>query len=409
MTTSATVPPLETVAPGLVSRVPAGALSQSRLLLLAVGVIATGASLISFALGDAAREQFLFSYLVAYMFVLSLALGSMFFVLVLHLTRAGWGIVLRRLAENLMGTMPMMAVLFIPIAVGYHTLFHHWVEPDPADHVLAAKSGYLSVEFFFIRAVAYFIVWIGIARYFRGRSIAQDQSGDPAITLRMARVAAPCMFLFAITLTLAAIDWMMTLDPHWFSTIFGVYYFAGCFMSAMCLIGLVSLWLRGKGHLANAITTEHYHDIAKLMFAFMVFWTYIAFSQYMLIWYGNIPEETMWYLHHLEGSWGTVGGILVVGHFFVPFAFLLSRHIKRRRMTLALGAVYLLVIQWIDMHWIIMPTLHQEAVALSWVDFTTTIGVMSLMLWMFLGNVAKAPLVPERDPRLRESLKFINQ
>jgi hypothetical protein len=413
MTTSATVPPIESVAPSLKTRAEAGTFDGTQKLLLGLGGLGLVASLVGWFVADSG--QFLFSYLVSYMFVLSLALGSMFFVLVQHLTRAGWSVVVRRVAENLMGALPVLAILFIPIAIGYHTLFHHWVDKvglvpgDPGyDAVLAGKSGYLNVPFLFIRAGLYFAIWIGIATWFRRTSIKQDETGDPQLTLKMARVAAPCMLLFALTITFAAVDWMMALDPHWFSTIFGVYYFSGSFLASMSLLALVLMWMRRKRVLDDAVGTEHYHDVGKLMFAFVVFWTYIAFSQYMLIWYANLPEETMWYQHHLAGSWATIGDLLIVGHFLVPFAFLMSRHVKRARGTLGVAAVFLLFMHWVDMYWVIMPTHHHHGVHLSWLDFTTMIGLLGLFLGVFVMLTQRSSLLPVRDPRLRESLDFVN-
>ncbi len=406
-----TVPPIETVAPGIATRAPEGAFAGARLVMLALGVLGVVVSAIGW-MTDA--KQFYFSWLVSFMYVLSLCLGAMFFVVVQHLARAGWSVAVRRVAENFMAAVPLLVVLFIPVVIGSHTLYHHWMDtahlaPGEAGHdpVLWSKRGYLNTSFFYFRMAAYFVVWLGIATFFRRTSLAQDQNGDAGLTLRMARVAAPCMLLFAFSLTFAAIDWMMTLDPHWFSTIFGVYYFAGCFMSFMALLALTLMWMNKRGMLANAVTTEHYHDVGKLMFAFVVFWTYVAFSQYMLIWYANLPEETLWYQHHLTGSWGTLGRILVIGHFGVPFVFLMSRHMKRRRFTLALGAVLLLVMHWIDLHWIIMPTLH-HGVHISWIDISSLIGALGLFVWFAMGKMQGAPLLPERDPRLAESLKFQN-
>ncbi len=414
MSSTATVPPIETTAPGLVTRVPAGALASAQKLRLGIGAVALGASLIGLFLGADARKQFYFSYLVAFMFALSIALGATAFVLIQHLTRAGWSVVVRRIAENVMGTLPWFVPLFVPIAIGYHDLWHHWVDADldPAspgyDAILAGKSAWLNVPFFFIRAAIYFAVWSFIATWFRNRSLEQDRTGDPALTLRMARVAAPMMLLFALATTFAAFDWLMSLDPHWFSTIWGVYFFAGGFLSFMAVLGILCMYLQSKGLLRGAVTREHYHDIGKLLFAFVVFWTYIAFSQFMLIWYANLPEETIFYRHRMHGSWLTVSQILAIGHFAIPFGFLMSRHIKRNTTTLAVAAGYMLVMHAIDLHWIVMPTLHAHGLHLSWLDFTTLLGVFALFLVLVLRNIQSTPLVPERDPRLAESLHFRN-
>jgi hypothetical protein len=367
------------------------------------------------------KEQALFSYLVAYMFTLSLALGGLFFTLVQHITRAGWSVVVRRIAENLAGLLfPWMLILFLPIALGMDTLYHHWTHGAEDDSVLQGKSGYLSVGFFYVRAVLYFAVWGLLARYFRGTSLKQDETGDAGLTLKMARRSAVGLLLFALSITFAAFDWVMSLDPHWYSTIFGIIYFAGSVMATLAFMTLAAMWLQKRGYLKGAITTEHYHDLGKLLFAFMVFWTYTSFSQYMLIWYANVPEETLWYQHRAntewaEGvtlPWGWVGTTLVVGHFLFPFAFLMSRHMKRNRLTLTIGAVLLLVMHWFDMQYLIMPNMsgevHHYGMAVSVWDVLAMASVIALFVGVFLNLTRSAALIPERDPRLPESLHFHN-
>lgn len=412
MTANTIAPTIEQLAPGLVTRVKTGDLEAAQKGLLGVGVLALVASIAgAFFFGTEENKiHALLAYLVAYMFVLSLALGSLFFVMVQHITRAGWSVVVRRIAENTMGLLfPWMAILFLPIAIGAPHIFH-WMHHDAVDHdhILQGKSGYLNPTFFYIRAVAFFVIWGLLARFFRAKSLGQDQSGDPAVTLKMARVAAPGLLVFAITITLAAIDWMMSLTPHWFSTMFGVIYFAGSAMVTLAFLGLICVWLRGKGYLQSVVTTEHYHDIGKLMFAFMVFWAYTSFSQYMLIWYANLPEETEWYQHRTHDGWKAVFLTLVIGHFLVPFVFLMSRHIKRRLGTLAIGAIFLLVMHWFDMQFQIMPSHHQHGPHFEWTDFTSMIGMIGVFVGLVLRNLASSPLIPERDPRLAESLHFHN-
>ncbi len=412
--TASTAPTLEQVAPNIKTRVADGDLGGAQTVMLGIGAIALIASLIGWG------EQFIHSYLVAYMFTLSLVLGAMFFVMVQHITRAGWSVVVRRIAENMMGVMPVMAVLFLPILFEAETLFSHWwhagdhADPtDPMhDPIVHHKIGYLNPTFFYIRVALYFAIWLGLARYFRNASIAQDQSGDPEVSLRLARRAAPGLALFALSLTFAAFDWMMSIDPHWFSTMFGVTYFAGSVMSFYATLALTCLWLRKKGYLGEVINREHYHDIGKLLFAFMVFWTYVNFSQYMLIFYANLPEETLWYQARAEGGWATIGTVLIIGHFLVPFAFLMSRHIKRNTLTLSIASIFLLAMHWLDMQFLIMPNftkgLGHPGLSTDWLDFTTMIGMLALFVGLMLRNIANSPLVPERDPRLGESLKFHN-
>lgn len=407
--TAISAPEVTQVAPDVTTRVREGDLAGGQRNMLGLGVVALLATLAGYFVD---HEQFLFSYLAAYMFALSLCLGALGFVMIQHITRAGWSVVVRRVAENVMAVLPVMAVLFIPIAVGYHTLYHHWIDAPAEDTVIAGKSGYLNVPFFFVRAVLYFAIWIGLSRYFYKNSVAQDQSGDPEISLRLSRRAAPGILLFALSLTFAAFDWIMSLDPHWFSTMFGVTYFAGAMMSFLALLGLLCMWLRGKGYLGSVVTVEHYHDIGKLLFAFMVFWTYVNFSQYFLIWYANLPEETAFYAHRMDSSWEYIGILLVVGHFLVPFAFMMSRHIKRNTKTLAFSAIFLLVMHWFDMQYLVLPNMAHEGghggFHPTWIDATALIGMLALVIGLTIRNMARSPLVPERDPRLAESVHFHN-
>lgn len=409
--TATSAPEISQLAPSVNTRVRVGDLGGTMKMLFGIGIVALIVS-IAFGLGEANRGQFLFSYLVAYMFTLSIALGALLFVLIQHVTRAGWSVVVRRLAENMMASMPLMAILFLPIAIGYHDLYHHWAGEAAADDSLVrGKAAYLNPTFFFIRAGIYFAIWITLSRFFYKNSLKQDRTGDPALTLRMSRIAAPSILLMALSLTFAAFDWIMTLDPHWFSTIFGLTYFAGSMVALLAVLGLYCMWLRGRGYLGEAINVEHYHDIGKLLFAFMVFWTYVNFAQYFLIWYANLPEETHWFLLRAHGSWEMVGTVLILGHFFLPFVFMMSRHMKRNTKTLAAAAMFLLVMHWLDMQFLIMPMYEGHAEPgfhLHWLDATTMIAVLGLFFGLTLRNTMRAPLLPERDPRLEESLNFQN-
>ncbi len=432
-TANLTAPSLSQLAPHVTARVKDGDLGKAQIGLLGVGLLLIVAGYVT------AGEHFYFSYLVGYMGVLGICLGALFFTMIQHITRAGWSVTTRRLAENTMAALPVMLVLFVPIVMGFgHPLYHHWTEAqlDPSlpkyDSVLAGKSAWLNETFFFVRVAIYFAIWIGLAHYFRSKSLKQDETGDPAISLHLARVAAPGLLLFALSLTFAAFDWIMSLDPHWFSTIFGITYFSGGVMAFLAFTILLAKWLGARGYLKEAITTEHYHDLGKLLFSFMVFWTYTNFSQYMLIWYANLPEETLWYAHRATHGWGAVGTILVFGHFLVPFAFLLSRHVKRSSVALSIGAIFLLVIHCMDMQYLILPgsgTDHAEGAAapavhaeaqgfgaqfgeylhnLHWADFGCFLGLLAVLAGVVIMNVRKTNLVPVRDPRLAESLHFQN-
>lgn len=364
---------------------------------------------LSVALGRSQPEQFYYSWLVSFLFFLSLGLGGLFFVLVHFVTKSGWGIVLRRLAENVLATLPLLLLLFLPVYFGLESLFH-WTDAEAVahDHLLQAKQGFLNSGFFLVRAAIYFVCWVGLGLWYLRASLRQDRTGDEGITRRLTAASGPAIIVFALTLTFAAFDWAMSLDPHWYSTIFGVYFFSGSLVAIFAFLTLVAAGLRRSGTLEGVISTEHFHDLGKLLFAFTVFWTYIAFSQFFLIWYGNIPEETLWYLHRLEGGWKPVTIALAVGHFPVPFLFLMSRHVKRRTGLLVSAALWMLLMHLLDIHWLVMPTLHQHDVHPSLLDLTTVLAVGGLFVAVVGWMMGRHALVPLRDPRLVESVSFEN-
>jgi hypothetical protein len=374
-----------------------------------VGVLAAVACFALVAAGAGDPRELVRSWLVAFAFFLSIALGALFFVLLHHLTRAGWSTLVRRLAEHAAATLPLFALLFLPIAFGLGELYH-WAEPGAAAHdpVLAGKHPFLNPTAFYLRAAVYFAVWGALGGWYRRRSIAQDGAGDPAISRRLQSLSAPAMLAFGVTLTFAAFDWLMSLDPHWYSTIFGVYYFAGCAVAVYAALSIAVLALQQTGVLADEITPEHFHDLGKMLFAFVVFWAYIAFSQFLLIWYGNIPEETEWYAHRLGHGWREVTVALALGHFVIPFFYLLPRGVKRRRGTLLAGALWMLAVHYLDLYWLAMPGLRPDSPRPHLSDGLAFLAVGGLFV-AAVGWLARRPaLVPVRDPRLAESLSFEN-
>lgn len=371
-----------------------------------LGVLAL---LAGFALGWGEGARFLSAYLVAWFSWVTVAVGGLFFVLLHHITRAGWSVVVRRISEHVAATLPLFALLFLPIAVGAARLYP-WMAPAAAeDELVAGKLGYLNPGFFYVRSALYLLIWAGLAWWYRKSSLEQDASGDPRITRRLQTWSAPGMVLFGVTLNFAAIDWVMSLDPHWFSTIFGVYAFAGSTVAILSTLILLSIAFAGRrGPLAGLVTPEHLHDLGKLLFGFVVFWAYIGFSQYMLIWYGNIPEETVWFAHRLEHGWEWVTQALVIGHFVLPFLFLLSRDVKRRRVTAGIAAAWMLVMHGLDIYWLVMPAVGGDGFHPHWLD---------LLLWLAMGGITvgavgllarRRALAPVADPRLPESLSFEN-
>lgn len=376
-----------------------------------VGVLGLGASFLLAGGAEGGLNRLWWSYLVNWLFFLSLSLGALGFVLIQHLTKAGWSVVLRRISEGLAASVIVLALLFIPLYFGLHDLYH-WMDPDVVAHdqVIAHKAGYLNEGFFLARLAFYFLVWAGLGLFFLRASIKQDRTGEFRSTMRQEKVAAPGMLLFALTVTFASFDLLMSLDPHWFSTIFGVYFFAGGFLGFFALLPLWVVLLQGRGLMKATVTSEHYQDMGKLMFAFLVFWAYIAFSQFMLIWYGNLPEETGWYLRRQTGTWASLGLVMVFGHFLLPFLFLISKHVKRRPLLLALAGAWLLAMHWCDLYWLAMPEFDQHAAVIPWseLDLTCWVGMAGFFVATWAKLIGRASLVPERDPRLIESLSFEN-
>jgi hypothetical protein len=360
-------------------------------------------------LGIANPKQFFFSWLVSFLFFLSLALGALFFVLIQYAAQGGWGIVVRRIGETIFTTIPVMAALFVPLLFGLHDLYewtHH--EAVEQDALLRWKAPYLNVPFFLIRAFLYFTIWSFIAvLYYRG-SRGQDVTGDLGVSARLRRFAGPGIIVLALTQTFASVDWIMSLTPHWYSTMFGVYFFAGSFVGFIALLSVIAVAMRQAGLLDTIISPEHLHDVGKLLFAFTVFWTYIAFSQFFLVWYANLPEETAWYKARMEGSWMTVSLFLMAGHFVAPFFYLMGRAVKRKGTTLAVGGAWLLAMHFVDLYWQVMPTLHPAGFSPSLLDVAALLAVGGCFVAAASWLMRRQALVPLRDPRLAESLAFEN-
>jgi hypothetical protein len=366
-------------------------------------------SIISIALSFMDTHYFFFSYLTVYMFFLTLTLGAIFIVLLQFVTASGWSVVVRRVPEVLMRNIPLMAVLFIPLIFGMHDLYH-WTHLDAVatDHLLQVKRPWLNQVFFFIRIVFYFLVWSWISKTFFQKSTLQDQSGDHQLTHDMQKASTYSMILFALTLTFSAIDLVMSLTPHWYSTIFGVYIFAGAVLIAFCVTSLIYLFLRKQGYLKDIVSVEHFHDLGKLIYGFNIFWSYIAFCQFFLIWYANVPEETDFFLKHFEGSWSFVAILLCVGHFGIPFVFFISRWLKRHLTYHAFMVIWISFMHFVDLYWIIIPNIKPEGVNVVLIDVTLFIAMGCLYFGFFFKNLNKVCLIPKKDPRLSESLKFVN-
>jgi hypothetical protein len=358
--------------------------------------------------GALSYKQFAFSWLFAFAFFFTIAAGALFWILVHHAVDADWSVVVRRQLENIAWLFPILAILFIPIVFSGTTLFK-WMNIEAGvDPLLDGKAAYLNQPFFWIRAGLYFLFFCTAAYLLRRNSVRQDKDGDARYTWSSRKMVFPMLPLFALSLTFGSVDWLMGLDFHWFSTMWGVYIFAGSALSAMCVLVLLVTALRSAGYLQGVISIEHYHIMGKLMLAFTVFWAYIGFSQYMLIWYANIPEETIYFLQRNTGSWNTLNIILVIGHFFVPFVILLFQATKRKPLLLSAVAVWILLMHMLDLYIVVLPVYHRAGFAPHWLDLVCVLAIGATLAAIFMKRLGDAPLWPVKDPRLANSLKLKN-
>lgn len=365
------------------------------------------------------HHLFFFSYLIGWTFCVTLALGALFFTLIHHITKAHWGTVVRRIPEAMTWTFPILAVLAIPIILGMHDLYH-WTHAelyDPADshydEILVGKQAYLNTPFWLARMAIYFLIWTFISYRLLKLSIQQDVAPNEDIPIKQRRISAWGIPVFAVTTAFASYDILMALDPHWFSTIFGVYFFAGCFFSANAMIVILARLVQKQGNpLTGVVTVEHYHDLGKWMLAMTAFWTYIAFSQYMLYWYGGIPEETVFYRHRFEHGWEWHSYALMAFHFIVPFCILLIRQVKRVPGLLSIMAGYFMVIHFFDLHWIAIP-IHDQLndvahASISWISVACWLGFLFLFIGMTMYRLTRHSLVAYNDPRYAKSVHHQN-
>lgn len=383
--------------------------------MLFAALLAFGLLLVVGAFLDA--KQFYHSYLFGYTLALDVSLGALFWVLIHHVADAGWSTGLRRVFENISRAIVPLAVLFLPVLFGvFSGQLHKWydfVHGEPPtghlEHVWHVKHLYFSTPFVLARVALYFAVWIGYSVTMRRWSIRQDTEGGIALTKRMQWWAPSGVALLGVTATFFAFDFLMSLQYTWFSTIFGVYFWAGGLRGSLSVCVLLVLGLRAAGYLRNTITMEHMHDVGKLMFGLTVFWTYIALSQYFLIWYGNVPEETQFYLLRRNGAWYPMSILLPILYFVVPFFVLLPRAHKRSPKWLAFAAAWILVTHAYDLYWQIMPVLHTDTVHLHWLDFAAPLFMLGVVCASAAYGFVSYPLVPVRDARLNETIGYENE
>ena len=354
-------------------------------------------------------ERFYFSYLTAFVFWVGIMLGGLFFTMLHNISGGVWSVVLRRIMEVMGVCAPLFIILFVPLIFGIHDLYH-WSHPDIVSHdaLLQKKTGYLNIPFFIVRSFFYLLIWSAMALLLFRKSMRQDKAFDAEDQKRIKQISAPGIVVFALTITFASFDWLMSLEPHWYSTIFGVYIFAGSYLAAMAFMIVFALGYRKKGVLRDIITVKHYHDLGKFLFAFTIFWGYMAFSQYFLIWYGNIPEETVWFKFRWVGSWRYITLTLVFGQFLIPFLGLMTRASRRNLSYLKGMSIWLMLMHYVDIYWIVMPVLHPEGLNVSWIDLAALLAVGGTMIWYLGYRFKNGAMVPVKDPKLEESIHQLN-
>jgi hypothetical protein len=349
--------------------------------------------------------QFLQSYLMAYMLCLGVTLGCLALGMVHQLSGGAWGVVIRRPIGAAVRVIPVMTVLFLPIALGMSRLYP-WTNAELVAHdeALQHKHLYLNVPFFLTRAAIYFLVWNALSYFLNAWSLEGDRDPDPRIARRMQKLSAAGLLGYGLTITFASFDWMMSLEPHWFSTIYGVLIMGGQGLSALAFLIIVLVWLSRRPPLDAIVAREHFHDLGNLMLAFVMLWAYFSFSQYLIIWAGNLPAEIAWYLHRLQTGWRFIGLLLIVFHFAAPFVLLLSRTVKREPQLLVYVALGVLVARLVDLFWLIAPEFHQNGVSVSWLDLVLPLTLGAIWLACFIWQLRGRAILPVNDPEFEETL-----
>jgi hypothetical protein len=374
---------------------------------LAVGLIAA----VLCAGGALIFPPFFFrAYLSAYIFWIGIPVGCLALLMLHHLVGGRWGFMIQRVLEAAIQTLPLMALLFIPLFFGFSDLYP-WARTEvvAADPLLQQKAAYLNIPFFVARTVAYFAVWIVLGRLLVTWSLQQDRTADDTLTLRLQRLSGPGLVLYGLTVSFAAIDWIMSLEPKWYSTIFGMIFMVSFGLAALALAILATRFLASEKPLSQVVLPDRWHDLGNLLLALVMFWAYLNFSQFLLIWSENLAEEIPWYLHRIGGGWEWVAIALILFQFALPFVLLLSRNTKRNSQTLAVVAGAILFMHWLDTLWMVAPSFYPARFHIHWLDIAAPVGVGGLWLATFIGYLKARSLVPLHDPRFTEILEQVQE
>jgi hypothetical protein len=365
---------------------------------IVAGLVATAGAFVD-------RDRFFHAYLVGWLFWFAVATGCLGLLMLHHLSGGRWGLVLRRPMEAGARTMPVVGLLAVPLLLGLDRLFiwtdHARVE---ADHLLHHKAPYLNEPFFIGRTVGAIVIFWLLALLLSRRSVAQDAGRGAALAWSMQKLSAGGLLLWVLVVSFLGFDWLMSLDPHWFSSLFGAIFLAGCGIAALTFLILVARWLSLRGSMAAVFTSRRFHDFGTLLFAFVMFFTYLGISQFIIAYQGNIPEEVIWFKERFHAGWAWVAVALLVFHFFFPFLILLSRAVKRRSGLLAGIAAFVLFMRWVDLIWLTRPTLVHEGFPLTWIDPAALLGIGGLWVFAFARELGRRTLLPVGDPALEEAL-----
>ncbi len=373
-------------------------------------LIAAGVGLLGFVGGLILDPQrALYSYLAAFAFGISVALGALFMVMISHVTNAKWFVVVRRIAESIAGTLPLFAILVIPVLAGAGAIYP-WVTPvhlppEEAANV-ATKAAYLNVPFFIGRTIIYFLVWIGLDTSLRRWSLRQDRDPDDAPPRRAVNLSGPGLAATGLTVSFAAMDWLMSLSPTWVSSVFGAYWFAGTMYAGIAAITVAAAAFQRSGLVDDEVASGQFYALGRLMLVFTILWAYLGFSQGFLMYIADLPHEITWYLDRTLGGWGVVFGIVVIGHFFVPFFALLSYRIKQDGRRLALVAGWMLLMSYVEMFWFVIPALHGRDFSARWFDPFTLLLVLGAAIAFGAWRLTGEATVPWRDPRILASIGY---
>lgn len=371
------------------------------LILLGLGL---AASVLAFFV-DSTRSTY--NLLINFMFIISIGLGSLFLVALEYVAGAVWSTPFRRVSEFLASLLFLVPVIAILLFFNMHDLFH-WSHQEAVetDRLLQQKSPFLNTEFFIIRGLVVFVIWLLFYFFITRNSRVQDENGNQELTKRNIKISAVFMPVFAFTISLAAIDWIMSLEAHWFSTIFGVYYFSGTVLAALASATIIIVLLKENNYLPAGLVTDHYYSLGALLFAFTNFWAYIAFSQYLLIWYANLPEETFWFAQRWEGSWQVISLGIILVHFIIPYAGLLSQSSKMNPRRLLIMSIWILFAHYYDLYWLIMPNYNKSGLVFGWIEIAFVLATIGAIVLLFRLKMRKNNLVPIRDPKMKRALDF---